>query len=861
MMKKALVFIQVSVFILSCTQMAKPDHPSGNEIALEWEFIGNQATGRQYSAAFTLENNSAHTLGNQGWELFYSQMGGGIIQESVTGNVTIAHVNGDLFRISPNEDFILEPGQSVEIGYNSRGRMVNYYFSPAGPYMVYADAGGKVAALAIEDYTIKPFPPLEEIFMTGRAVPVPDASWVYGLNIQQALEDPAHIGQVIPTPSNVEYTGNAVILGERLMIHSDEGLDREAAYLAEMLEKTMGKAPMVMQSTARGSNIIRLISGDEHEGLIRESYHLSADPDNGVVIAGGGSAGLFYGIQSLLAMLPVEAWATPQSSLSIRSVNVTDKPAFAYRGMHLDIARNYLEPEAIKKLIQVMAFYKMNKLHLHLSDDEGWRLEIPSLPELTEIGGHRGHTVDQRDHLSPAYGSGPDPSPEAGHGSGYLTRETFIEILKFADDHHIEVIPEINFPGHARAAIYSMETRYDRLMEKGKEEEALKYRLIDPDDASRYNSAQDFNDNVVCVCLEAPYLFYETVLDEVMGMYEEAGLTLKVLHTGGDEVPRGSWTDSPVCKSFLESHPEIGGAENLQAYFEGRLLEIIDKKGLQMAGWEEISLKRGEGGRWIPNPDFAGKNMLPFVWDNQNDNADLGYRLANAGYPVVLCNVTNFYFDLAYSHHPQEHGHSWGGYINTKRAFQFIPYDFFKSTLADRYWNPIDPAEEFEGLERLKPEAYKNIIGIQGELWSEFIKGGEMLEFFYLPKMLGLAERAWVGQTGWGSVENTEARRRAMNADWNSFANMIGQREMPRLDHLFGGYNYRLPPPGAVILDGKLHANIDFPGLEIRYTTDGSEPVSDSPLYTGPVEVSGKVLLRSFDTRDRGSRVSGVESD
>ena len=131
-----------------------------------------------------------------------------------------------------------------------------------------------------------------------------------------------------------------------------------------------------------------------------------------------------------------------------------------------------------------------------------------------------------------------------------------------------------------------------------------------------------------------------------------------------------------------------------------------------------------------------------------------------------------------------------------------------------------------------------------------------MAEYYYLPKLVGFAERAWVGQASWGTIGDREKRVAALNRDWNRFANLVGQREMPRLDYLFGGFNYRIPPPGAMVKDGKLHANINFPGLTVRYTTDGSAPDANSPVYSEQVEVSGKVMLRAFDTRGRGSRVS-----
>ncbi len=861
-MRKAIFSILMAIFIQSCNYMAKSDYPSEHEIVLKWEFIGNNAVEGYFSSVFTLENRGDFTLGNSEWALYYSQMGRGVVQESVTGNVRIEHVNGDLTKIGPMEDFQLAPGQQVEIGFNKPGKLIKENEAPLGPFMVYSDSEGKtLASVAIADYSIKPFPALNMVFPSETTVPLPDASWVYKQNNFQVMLEPGNTGRIIPTPVQDTYSGEVVTLGEGLEIHFNEGLDREAEYIAGLLEDAMGKAPIAQQNTNGGANVIRLISGEKATSMGAEAYLLTVDPADGVTIVGGSSAGVFYGLQSLLALVPVKAWENPQSKIDIKAVTISDKPAFEYRGISLDIARNFIEPSAIKKLIQVMAFYKLNKLHLHLTDDEGWRLEIPSLPELTQVGGFRGHTLDDKDHLSPAYGSGSDPDPNVSHGSGFLSKETFIEILKYANQHHVEVIPEINFPGHARAAIYAMEARYDRLMKEGKKEDALKYRLIDPDDASQYNSAQNFNDNIICVCNEAPYLFYERVVDDIIGMYEKAGQTLKTLHAGGDEVPHGSWSGSPICADFLKYHPEIGSAENLQAYFEGRLFEILRKKELIMAGWEEIAMKKNDQGVWIPNPEFVGEGMLPFVWNSLDDNLDLGYRLANAGYPVVLCNVTNFYFDLAYSHHPEEPGHYWGGFVNTRRAFEFIPYDVFKSTLTDRYWRFIESDSQFKDLEKLGREAHKNIVGIQGVLWSEFLKGGEMLEYFYMPKLLGLAERAWSGQMDLGSIESVEKRVEAINLAWNDFANVVGQCEMPRLDYLFGGFNYRLPPPGAILREGKLHANISFPGLPIRYTLDGSEPDLESTLYTGPVEVCGKVQLRSFDSRGRGSRISIVESN
>jgi len=857
-MKRVLLFLIIPVFALSCNQMKQSGSTSESDIVLTWSFQGNNAEDGNYSAAFVLENQGETALSDEGWTLYYNQQGLGVVDGSVTGNVSIEHMNGDLLKITPEEGFSLEPGASVEIAYRKPGSLLLESEAPLHPYMVYENPeDGSSGTVIPVDYSVLPFPSLDKFYPAEMGIGFPDAAWVYELNSQNYLLKPGETGLVLPSPVKELYSGENLSLDKNVQITFQEGLDKEASYLTEMLEQLTGSTPTIQEGTSGGSGVITLLTDEKISG--QEAYQLKLNPEEGITIAGGDKAGVFYGIQTLLSLLPVEAWANPVPELELPSVVIVDQPAFAYRGFHLDIARNFIEPADIKKLIRIMAYYKLNKLHLHMTDDEGWRLYIPSLPELTEVGGHRGHTMDERDHLIPAYGSGPDPNPDGNNGSGYLSRETFIELLQFADAHHVEVIPEINFPGHARAAIYAMESRYDRLMKEGKQEEAEMYRLIDPNDASRYNSAQNFNDNVICVCAEGPYRLFEKLVDEVLAMYQEAGLTLKVMHTGGDEVPRGVWADSPICQAFLEEHPESGSVENLQAYYGSRLFEILEKKGLVMAGWEEIVMKKNEEGKWIPNPEFVGTDMLPYVWNSIYENLDLGNRLANAGFPVILCNVSNFYFDLAYTHHPAERGLYWGGFVNTRSSFDFIPYDVFKSTLADKWGNPYDPSTDFVGMESLKQDAHNRIIGLQAELWSETVKGGTMAEYYYLPKLIGFAERAWAGQASWGMIGDQEKRITAMDMDWNRFANIVGQREMPRLDYLHGGFNYRLPPPGAVIKEGKLHANIDFPGLSIRYTTDGTEPGTNSPVYNGPVEVAGKVMLRSFDSRGRGSRISVVE--
>ncbi len=253
-----------------------------------------------------------------------------------------------------------------------------------------------------------------------------------------------------------------------------------------------------------------------------------------------------------------------------------------------------------------LATYKVNHLLFYTTEDEGWRVEIDGLPELTKVGAQRQHTTGKETNvLHPSYGSGPFANAEGKHGSGFYTKADFIEILKYANDRHIKVIPELNFPGHARAAIKSMEARYERLMKEGKEKEANEYRLIDPDDKSVYLSAQAYKDNVVSVGRESTYHFFEKVVDEMAKMYKEAGLTMDTFHTGGDEVAEGAWSGSPMAAKLIKENPEIKSPKNLQAYFFRRLVPRLEKRGLKIHGWEEVALTKTPAGKYLANPEFV----------------------------------------------------------------------------------------------------------------------------------------------------------------------------------------------------------------------------------------------------------------
>ncbi len=257
---------------------------------------------------------------------------------------------------------------------------------------------------------------------------------------------------------------------------------------------------------------------------------------------------------------------------------------------------------------------------------------------------------------------------------------------------------------------------------------------------------------------------------------------------------------------------------------------------------------------------FLGQKFQCYVWNNVWGwgQEDVAYRLANAGVNVVLCNATHLYFDLAYDKQPQEPGYYWAGFVETKTAYSFAPMNYLAKTRKDIYGHDI-ALESINRRVRLTEEGKHHILGIQGQLWGENLKGQEQLEYMALPKLIALAERAWAAEPEWISDENPVTWPIKFRQSWSAFASQLGFRELPRLDFLQGGFNYRIPDAGAVIEDGVLKANVALPGLAIRYTTDGSEPDANSPLYTDPVSVGTTARVKIFTSTGRAGRSCTVQ--
>lgn len=867
-MTKFFYFILIATLFINCQtdsthQQSTKTQNHTNALAVTWKLVKNDVdesgANRQY-ASFTLKNEGKSPL-IKNWAIYFNQINGPIPGKVQTGNVEMIHVNGDFYSMRPTKNFNLPVGEQITIEYRGANWASKSSDAPLGIYAVFANEDGSEGKpMPINDYVIAPFISKEQIHRAPTdKFPIPTNEYRYNQNAKLSKLPKSNLLPVIPSPVKVSKGNGKMMLNNQFTINYFGDLKGEADYLMTELE-ALGLSLKTFDggtSTSEGislSIVSTLIAGKESE-----AYRLKISPDNKMIaIEGTDAAGVFYGIQSLMALIPNEAFQEKNAELPFDELIIEDGPRFEYRGLMLDVSRNFHSKKLVKKLLDLMASYKLNKFHFHITDDEGWRLEIPGLPELTEIGARRGHTLDETDRLQPAYGSGPSMVAIGYAGSGYFTTQDYIEIIQHAHERHIEVIPEIDLPGHARAAIISMNTRHKKLMTAGQTEAANQYLLNDPNDASEYRTAQSYNDNVVNVCRPSTYAFIEKVVDEVMALHKKAGVPLKAIHTGGDEVPTGAWQKSPMCQALAEGNADIEGDEiGLTNYFLKNFGKILGDRNLTVAGWEEIGLKlAGHGAPRRPNPEFVNSNFQPYIWNSIFGwgGEDIAYQLANLGYKVVLCNASNLYFDLAYDKDPENAGLYWAGYVNTRTAYDFVPFDLFKTAEMGRYGEKLDRKALAVGKTKLNPKAQENVLGIQGQLWSEALIDPERLEAATFPKLLGLAERAWAAQPTWATDSDETQRFADLGKDWNQFTNTIGQKEMTRLDYLTGGVGYYIPPAGAKIENGKLYANTGFPGLSIRYTLDGSEPTAQSSEYTEPIEVNGDVRLKVFSGGGNASR-------
>lgn len=810
---KAIKILMATV-ALSLTASAAATAPP---LAARWEMGRNNAVKGWYSSRLTLTNVDTDTLRAADWTFYFNQFSRRV-QVPSDCKVDIDEVSTTYYRVRPNARCRdLAPGDTLCVDLLMRGTFINVSYSPMGGHMV--DKRGNVIPVKIL------LAPLETPGQwADRPHDYPDGERTYSLNASiNSVGDgyTANDYDIFPTPKQVSMDTGYTSLGGLVTVKAGNLFTRHKMKRATSLLKSELQRRDIY--TTGGQKTTIRLKIDKSLGANPEKYTLTVH-DGKIEIAGAAEAGLINGVKTLVAAIDHSHGGRLQNA------TVTDWPDMGYRGFMLDIARNFVSFDEIKRFINILAYYKINTFQFHFTDDEAWRLEIPGLPELTEVASRRGHTLDESRFLAQIFDGNGNPDDLSQSANGYLTRAQFIELLKYATARGVTVIPEIETPGHARAAIVAMKARHARLKDSDPAE-AERYRLWDDGDTSEYYSAQAYTDDVLNVAQDGVYNFVAKVVDELMLMYKEAGLKLTVVHLGGDEVAKGAWDRSPAVQALMQREG-IKSAHQMHEYYLRRISDLMTARGIKINGWQEVAQGHDEAWSSVMRGRIAGVN----TWSTVGKRCRVPYEIANDGYPVILSNVTNFYMDMGHTWHQDEPGLHWGGAVDEFKAWEAQPFNIYRTARHNFDGTPVDLAGASAGQPAL--ERPENIIGVQGQLWGETLRDFDMVQRYCLPKMLGLVERGWNARPEWGEDYGDDSRYLEARHQYNL---KIGTRELPLLRRM--GYNFHLLQPGLKIVDGKLLANAAYPGVVITYTLDGSDPDINSPQWTAPIELPAGVKV------------------
>ena len=578
---------------------------------------------------------------------------------------------------------------------------------------------------------------------------------------------------IVPYPNHLETGRGTYRVTDRPVTcdsRTDERTQRAVVgFAARLATVTGGTNPVTVADEVPASGI-RFVTD---ESLPAEGYELNVDGE-GIEVRASQFPGFLYALQSLEQLLPAAVYGTepaPDAAWEVPCVKIADAPRFAYRGMHLDVARHFFSVDEVKRYIDVMAIHKLNTLHWHLTDDQGWRIEIKRYPELTAVGSIRKATVVRKE-----WGTY-DGTPYGG----FYTQDEIRDVVKYAADRGVTVIPEIDLPGHMLAAL----TAYPELGCTGGPYEVW----------GRWGVADD----VLCPGREKTFEFLEGVLTEVMELFPS-----EYIHIGGDECPKVRWEKCPRCQAKirqlgLKDDGEHTAEHYLQSYVTDRIGKFLAQHGRRIIGWDEILEGR------------APSDAVVMSWRGSEG----GIAAAKLGHDVIMTPNSHFYFDYYQSLDTDAEPFGIGGYIPMEQVYSY------------------DPA-----FPELTPEQQKHILGVQANLWTEYVLSDEHLEYMLLPRLAALSEVQWC-------LPETK--------DWNRF---IGSFRMDKIysqlgyelaKHIFGvTASYAVDPEkGGVVMTLTTQG-----GAPIRYTLDGSDPTASSPLYKAPVTIGDSCTFKAAALRE-----------
>ena len=799
---------------LGVSAMAQQKAP----ISVKWIMGENGVQPNKYSGKYVFTNTSDEELGAD-WAFYFNQFPRTMkIDENAP--LTLNTVKKSYYYFTPSKNYMpLAPGDSIVIDILINGKYPGVCFGPDGGH--FAFTGGKPIGVDIIQPTMNN--PLQWAAKGQEYINYPDGNFMYDFNTAinpAGNEISLDAFDIIPTPKEIIRTGKNVKIPDIIRIKYDEKLSLAGNYLSEKV------ALCGIGITEKAFFLINLSFTNNNEKN-SEYYEMTVAPE-GVNIIGNSPIGVLNGVKTFVAALE-----RTNGTNTIPIATITDYPDLRHRGMMLDIARNYTPYESVKDFIDILASYKINVFHFHFNDDEAWRIEIPSIPELTTYGSRKGMTLDEKDFLMQTYAGNGNPDDLSTSANGYITSEQFIDLIKYAHNRGVEIIPEIETPGHSRAVILSLKNRYNKYINTDREK-AEEFVVWDLNDTTSYISVQGYSDNVLNLAVPGTYRFVKKIIDELDAMYSKAGVKLKTIHLGGDEVADGAWDNSPAVKQMMQENGYTK-IRQIEEYYIDHITEYLEQKGIKAGAWQEAAMKHPREF----NEKVAKRFYMINGWSTVGSKDTIPYHIANNGYPVILSNANNFYLDFMYSRHQDERGHNWGGVVNEFTSLEAQPFNIYRSARHTIDGKVVDLVNASQG----KPDIQikENIVGIQAQLWAETIRGYHTVQQYVFPKIFGLVERAWNAYPSWGEDNHDSERYLSERIKYNA---IIGSHELP----LFAKRNrdFHLGQPGIIVKDDLLLANKQYSGVMVRYTFDGSEPTENSPTWTSPVTVpQGTTLIKA----------------
>lgn len=566
--------------------------------------------------------------------------------------------------------------------------------------------------------------------------------WEYILVICIILSTlPCNAQSVIPMPKEmVMGEGFWDVSADTRINYSNDALTRTVSLFNNYLD---GRFGVTLKKGSKRKNTIYLLVDKK---MPSEAYSLVVN-DKGVTIKGS-EAGIFYGIQTLQQLLVDKG----NGCIQLPYIMINDEPRFGYRGLMLDVARYFYSVEYVKEYIDLMARYKINRFHWHLTEDAGWRIEIKKYPELTKIGAWRNSTQ---------WGHNPTEQDRIPHG-GFYTQEQIKEIIQYAADRYITIVPEIDLPGHTMSVLAT----YPELSCTG--------------GPFRIPETWGIKEEVLCLGNDETYRFVEDVLSEVIDLFPG-----EYIHIGGDEAPKRRWKECPKCQRRIKEN-KLKDEHELQSYFIHHLDEFVTGKGRKIIGWDEIL----EGG--------LAPNAAVMSWRGENG----GIAAAEMGHKVVMAPNNYMYIDYYQSEDYTNEPLNIGGLVTLEHIYSYEPY-----------------------TPKLTKEQCGYIMGVQANVWGEFIHHPDKVNYMAYPRAMALSE------IGWSPAEKKNY------ADFRErLAGCLAELDRQ-------GVTFRIPEPigwdKAIVRGGNAIVDLkpSVEGADIYYTTDGTDPRLYGKLYTGTLQL------------------------